>query len=175
MTKVVFLSLLLAVFCLGQQPSTLAFDTSNMKVSVAPDRQAYLPGENAKITLTVSNLANRRVVSLTQFLSSTSCLLVGLKGGPRRLLKGPVLPMRLNSTNATSFEPGESKLVKRPGTYVLLFRYGASTSEVEYSIATTILEADEVVRLRDGLQHLDGLPSPPFRITLMYSHCARMS
>ncbi len=179
-----FLCAALAGCCFGQRPSTLAFDTSNMKVTIAMDREVYFPGEVAQITLTVTNPTKKRVRSLRPFLSSTTCLVQGLKGGPPPRLEGECASVPLDRSNTTAFGPGESKqivlksydqfteirssamlgssVVTHPGSYVLVFRYGASTSEVEYSIAPTILDADEVVRLRDGLQHFGALPPRPF-------------
>jgi hypothetical protein len=162
----------------------LAFDTSNMKVTVALDRQVYLPGEMAEITLTISNLSGRSVVGLTPFLSTTSCLGVAVKDGRPPNFEGDCGSVPIDSSNTTTFQAGETKqvvlksydpfteifhsamrggsVVTHPGNFVLVFQYGSSTSQVDFKIAPAILEADEVVRLRDGIQHFETLAPRPF-------------
>src|SRR5579863_4244789 len=103
-----------AACCCGQAPSTLDFDTSNMKVSVSMDRETYLPGEVAQIKLTVTNPANTPVKSLTPFLSSTSCLHSMKRDQPQRM-GGPSLSncgsVPVDSSNTTTFGAGELKQV----------------------------------------------------------------
>jgi hypothetical protein len=109
-----------AACCCGQTPSTLDFDTSNMKVRVSMDRETYLPGEVAQITLTVTNLANTPVVSLKPFLASTSCLTNLRKiGSEFKASVGNALAVdgggcgsaTIERSNTTTLGPGESKQV----------------------------------------------------------------
>jgi len=158
----------------GQELGTLAFDTSNMKVTVTMDRETYLPGEAAEITLRVSNPASTPVKSLSPFLSSTSCLYSMKRDQPLRIGGPP--PSNCgsvpDSSNTTTFVAGELKQVvlnsyenlfdidlaamtgrsvpTTPGTYSLMFQYGATASaQVEYAVSDAKVEADTIARLRD--------------------------
>jgi hypothetical protein len=66
---------------LPQEPvNTLSVDTSNMKVTISLDREIYLPGEEATVTLEVSNPARVPVTTLAPFLSATGCFIVSVRG-----------------------------------------------------------------------------------------------
>jgi hypothetical protein len=170
--KSVFLAAVLcaAVLC-GQDP--LVINTSNMKVSVTMDREAYLPGEVAQITLTVTNPTSTAVVSLTPFLDSNSCFGSFRKDQPEQ--EKDLLCSSREETDrpiTTTFAPGESRqmtlnsydrqfgigpsvLVSRsvpthPGLYTFVFQYAfAVRAQAEYTVEAAKLEADSVARVHD--------------------------
>ncbi len=163
---VLLFSLVSAIW--AQRPGTLQFDTSNMKVTVAMDRAEYLPGEIAQITLTVSNPASKPVVSLAPFSSSTTCLYSTLKNGDpkreREAISTACASVPINTSNTTTFGPGESKRLvlnsfdrlfelsrpslfggfapATPGDYLLAFQFGGSAAvPAEYKVRTAKLES----------------------------------
>ena len=156
----------------GQEPpSAFDFDTSNMKVTVTMDRETYLPGEIARVTLEVSNPGSTRVVSLTPFLSATGCLGFQQKVGKRPFGLVNCGTSDLDASNVTAFGPGESKKMvlnsydsmfdidtsamqgdgvpSRTGTFGLIYRYGRSAAAAEYTVAAAKLQADATVRVHD--------------------------
>jgi hypothetical protein len=145
-----------------EEPGTLQFDTSKMKVTIAMDRETYLPGEAAQVTFEVSNPSSTAVVSLVPFIPATGCL------STLRYLCGY---MPIDSSLLTTFGPGETKRIvlnsygsawengppvmetgatpTLPGKYRIAYQYGNSTAAAEYTVLHAKLEADAVARLHD--------------------------
>jgi hypothetical protein len=154
-------------------PSTLSFDTSNMKVAVSMDRAVYLPGEAAEITLEVSNPGAAAVLTLKPFTAATGCIYVSWKVGdefqypPLDLCK----PYVVDSTTTTTFAAGQSEqrmyrsydnlldlgtsfmssraVPGNAGIYRLNYRYGSSTASAEFTVVAPKLEASAFARVRD--------------------------
>lgn len=183
--------------CLCQEPGTLQFDTSNMKVTVSMDRQTYLPGEEAQITLTVSNPGSGPVVSLAPFLTFTSCL-YSIRTDtppPAQLMPGAQTlcqSVPITGSITTTFASGETRRMvlnsydklfdasekayrgggvpTTPGAYSLRFEYGASAeAQAEYTVAATKVEADAITRIHDALYNPDPDHYPPQSFP-MYVH-----
>jgi hypothetical protein len=190
--KSVFLAAALCVaLCYGQDP--LVINTSNMKVGVTLDRETYLPGEVAQITLTVTNPASTAVVSLTPFLDSSSCFGSFRKDQPEQE-KGLLCSSQEETDRpiTTTFAPGESKQMTlnsydtqfgigpsifvtrsvpgRAGAYEFVFQYAFSVkAQGEYTVPSAKLEADAQVRVRD-LMFSDQPGKVPPHAVLMYVH-----
>lgn len=188
MTKCTFLFLALwvgsAAKGFSQPPdTTLGFDTSNMKVKVTLDRQTYLPGEVAVVTLEVSNPASVPVTSLTPFISDTGCINFrwnqnGRWGGSRS--KDCVSPP-VTASNTTTFTPGETKKLvlnsydtvfeihqivmegggvpTLPGEFGIAYWYGTTRASAPYTVAAAQLEAEAVATMR-GAPISDDPTSP---------------
>jgi hypothetical protein len=162
-----------------------------MKVTVTMDRQTYLPGEIAQMTLEVSNPGSTRVMSLTPFISTTGCLGFQQKVGKRPFGLVSCGTSDLDASMMTAFAPGESKKMvlnsydpmfdidtsamqgdgvpSRPGTFGLIYRYGHSAAAAEYTVAAAKLEADATARVRDLIFTSHPNLEPP-RVYPMYVH-----
>jgi hypothetical protein len=176
MKFVLLAAVLWAVSCYCQE-GTLAFDTSNMEITIRMDRQIYLPGEEAQVTLRIANRSSTPVVSLKPFITSTSCLYYTEKDDPWRRA-GPAMSEScagadIDSSNTTRYAPGETKeivmnsydklfdsgrtvLLDRAvptgrGAYTLFFRYGSKTVQMEYTVAAAKLEGDAMARVHDTM------------------------
>jgi hypothetical protein len=184
-TKAIAFSILFVTMKASGQDSprdTLSFDTSSMKIMVRMDRETYLPGEMAQITLEVTNPGSNPVETLKPFVWATGCL------SSLRLfcVSNPV-----DASNTATFAPGETKRIvlnsydkafdhgervfpehgtvgAKAGTYQFSYQYGNSTSTVGYTVAPTKLEADAVVRVHDLVHRRRGKePADPIG---MYAH-----
>jgi hypothetical protein len=154
-----------------------------MKVTVAMDRETYLPGEVAQVTLEVSNPGGRPVVSLTPFLSATGCLCHRERIGNNLLGKVDCGISPVDASNMTTFGPGESKRMvlnsydpmfdiergimqgdgapRRPGSFGISYRYGSSSATAEYTVAAAKLEADATARIHDTMFSDNPALQPP--------------
>jgi hypothetical protein len=155
----------------SQARTTLAVDTSNMRVTVSLDRQTYLPGEVAEVTLEVTNPASVPVTTLLPFISDTGCLtfrwvLNGRMGGKMSVncVYATVTP-----SNTTRFAPGETKKLvlksydsifdvgervmeggavpEKSGDYGITYWYGTTMATALDTVAATQLEAEAIVAL----------------------------
>jgi hypothetical protein len=155
--------------------TTYEFDTSNMKVTVSLDRQTYLPGEVAQVTLEVSNPAGVSVTTLKPFDPDTGCINWYPYCGSAWIVPA----------NTTTFSPGETRKVvlnsfdetfdssrpvmegggvpTKPGEYPMTYRYGTTRAQAKYIVASAQLEAEAIVRLPDVTISHDA-PSPPYTV-----------
>jgi hypothetical protein len=163
-----------ATCCLGR--STEVVDTSSiMRTAISLDREVYLPGEVAQITMTVTNPDSRPVLSWTPFITDSSCLELAIKGKTPRVDESCGAGDPEDRPKTTTFAPGETKQLVlnsfdpmfgtniwplgsqgarapiSPGDYTLTFEYGlAPAADLDFRVAPTTLEADQVVKVRDG-------------------------
>jgi hypothetical protein len=157
-----------ATCCLGQGIDVV--DTSSiMKATISMDRDVYLPGEVAQVTLTITNPDSRPVLSRTPFIKATTCLEATVKGKVPRVdetcgagdrpmtifAPGEIKRLVLNSFDnvfdSNDWPLGSQGARAMPGDYTLTVQYGsAPAAGVEYRVAPTTLEADQVVRVHDG-------------------------
>jgi hypothetical protein len=157
----------------SQAPLSGTVDASHVKVTISVDRQTYLPGEVAQVTLEVSNPGAAAVLALKPFISNTGCLYLRrrvkdqLRGAP----SDECASQALESTDTVKFGPGESQRMvlnsydrifdlgadvmeggavpELAGDFGISYRYGSSTATAEYKVAPARLEADVTVRVHN--------------------------